>query len=105
LSELFDLDIWHASSCEGPGDRSKSTVTERKCFFFAYGCTLPGEVWILNRQRAAANVRATQHNYLERLVCRVVCAEVIDATSTEGFLVDYAKFINSTIRTPVLEIW
>ena len=32
---------------------------EGKCSFFCYGCTLRGDVYIINRQGAATNVYAT----------------------------------------------
>jgi len=40
-------------------------------------------VYTTNRQRAAPDV----HTILKHIVCRVLCAKVVGATSSEGFLV------------------
>ena len=51
--------------------------------FRLYGCTLRDDVCILNRRAAAANVHTTLTRFTD---CRVHCAKVVGATSSEGFL-------------------
>jgi len=55
-------------------------------FLFGYGYTLPGDVYILNRQGTASVRQFKTHNYW-LFVCRVLCAIVVCTSSNDSFLV------------------
>jgi len=55
-------------------------------FSAMHGCTLWADVYNLNRQSAAPNGHTT---LLWLIVCGVLCAKVVGATSSEGFLICY----------------
>jgi len=74
----FDLDTWHTNSTWhylGQIQRSRSWINlvghKRKRSFFGYGCALRREVFF-------------------GCLSRVVCAELVGATSSDGFLVSPA---------------
>jgi len=79
LTLMTDRDIWHAGSSwpqvkfKGQGHRLKFTVTRWKCSFFCYACTL----------HVSYGCTALRDVFL--VVCRIICAKVIGATSSKGF--------------------